>query len=267
MTIESELRTALKVRAARVPSSTRLTQFDYQPRTRRLKPPVAVGGLASVAGTAGVVLALTGGATSAFAGWKSTPTTAGAQQLAAAQQACADQAPIAGLPLKLSDTRGPFTFQIYASDRVAAICTTGPSFRSVSAMGSSAPVTVADAKIQASFAHTTNRDGQAFAFADGRLGADVSAVTFDLTDGTKVTATVQNGWYVAWWPGAAEAKSVELTTPNGVQTQTFDTNHESPCGANLCTGGRVGTGDGPVSGSSTSTSGGGQVSGSYSVSK
>jgi hypothetical protein len=51
---------------------------------------------------------------------------------------------------------------------------------------------------------TPNRDGQAYSFADGRTGSGVSAVTLILDDGTRVTATVQNGWFVAWWPGGGE---------------------------------------------------------------
>ena len=40
----------------------------------------------------------------------------------------------------------------------------------------------------------------------------VSAVTLVLDDGTKVQATVDNGWFVAWWPNAGQPKSAELTT-------------------------------------------------------
>jgi hypothetical protein len=36
----------------------------------------------------------------------------------------------------------------------------------------------------------------------------------------------------------------EAEVAPGVKTQTFDLNHESPCGANLCTGGRAGSGSG-----------------------
>jgi hypothetical protein len=100
-----------------------------------------------------------------------------------------------------------------------------------------------------STSHLTNRDGQAYAFADGHTGDGVSAVTLILDDGTKVQASVANGWFVAWWPGAHEVKAADVTTPDGVKTQTFDLSHESPCGANLCTGGGANvTRDGPVSG-------------------
>jgi hypothetical protein len=258
MTLESDLRAAFTERAARVPGSTRLKQLDYHPRTRRLNPPIAIGSLATIAGTTGVVLALSAtGATSAFAGWRATPTKPAPGQLALAQMNCNQT----GLPLVLSDVRGPFTFQVYANDRSSSVCTTGPNFRSVAASTSSVAVTVPSGQIDASLANSVNRRGDAYAFADGRVGAGVTGVTFNLSDGTTVTATVQNGWYVAWWPGAALAKTATVTTASGTTTQPI---HESsPCGTNLCTGGSSGfsssSGSGPVAGH------GARVTGSYSV--
>ena len=46
-----------------------------------------------------------------------------------------------------------------------------------------------------------------------RAGDGVSAATLTLDDGTEVTATVQNGWAVAWWPGSHQLSSAQLTTP------------------------------------------------------
>jgi hypothetical protein len=250
MTLETELRAALHERASRVPAATHLTQIDYHPRTRRLRPPVAIGGgLAGAAGTAAVVLSLTSGATEAFAGWSQTPTTPSPAQLAMANVDCRSQSPIAGLPLKLTDTRGPFTFEVYANDQSSAICTTGPSFQSASGMMAGGPVTVPADQLQLSTSHLTNRDGQAYSFADGRAGADVTGATLVLDDGTQVQATVQNGWFVAWWPTPHEVKTADLTTTTGTSTQTFDTNNESPCGKNLCTGGGFSANSsGPVTG-------------------
>jgi hypothetical protein len=50
-------------------------------------------------------------------------------------------------------------------------------------------------------------------------GNNVSAVTFDFTDGPTVDATVHNGWYFAWWPNLDNPTSVQITTTSG-QTQT-----------------------------------------------
>ena len=68
--LETDLRAALHERAARVQAPPGLLAVDYHPRTRRLRPPVAIGGgLATAAGAVVVVLSLAGGVSSAFAGW------------------------------------------------------------------------------------------------------------------------------------------------------------------------------------------------------
>jgi hypothetical protein len=250
--LESELRAVLRERGALVPSMsvTRLIERDYRPRTRGLTPPLAIGAAASAAGTAGAVAAvisLGAGASNAFAGWTPTPTVPAPEQLGAAIADCKSQSPIAGLPLKLTDTRGPFTFFVYADRRASATCITGPSFTSVAGSMSSVPVDVPAGQIQELTDHRTNRSGQAYSFAEGRTGSGVTAVKLILDDGSAVDATVQNGWFVAWWPTAHEVKTADITTPAGMTTQKFDLNHESPCGAKLCTGGAIGkSGSGPV---------------------
>jgi hypothetical protein len=254
--LDSELRVALRECAARVPadSASRLARLDYEPRTRRVRPRLAIGALAGAAGTAGAVVAvisLDASATNAFVGWTPTPTPPSPQQIAEANAACqakqppgsegsARRSPIARLPLKLTDTRGPFTFSVYADATSSAICISGPSFTSISGSTASAPVNVPAGRVTLSTSHLTRRDGRAYAFADGHTGDGISAVTLILDDGTKVQASLANGWFVAWWPGSHEVKSAEITTPGGVNSQTFDLGHESPCGANVCTGGAAG---------------------------
>ena len=269
--LESELRTALREHAAQVPAASidRLRHVDYRPRTRRVRPSLAIGGLASVAGVAGaaaVVISLTAGASSAFAGWTATPTAPLPGQLAAAQASCeASQSPIAGLPLTLTDTRGPFTFSVYANSNSSATCFKGPGFMSTSANVASAALNVPAGQVLLSSSHRTDRGGHAFSLADGRTGPGVSGVTLSLDDGTNVRATVGGGWFVAWWPSGHEIKSAELTTPTGTVTQTFNLSPEIPCGTRRCASGMSESGSvggGSVSGSSVA---GGSVTGSFGV--
>jgi hypothetical protein len=269
--LESELRAALRERAAQVPAASiaRLTHVDYHPRTRRLRPPLAIGALASAAGAAGaaaIVISLTAGASNAFAGWTATPTAPLPGQLAAAQASCeASQPPIAGLPLTLTDTRGPFTFSVYANSNSSATCFKGPGFMSTSANVASAALNVPTGQVLLSSSHRTERGGHAFSLADGRTGPGVSGVTLSLDDGTNVRATVGGGWFVAWWPSGHEIKSAELTTPTGTVTQTFNLSPEIPCGTQRCAAGMSESGSvggGSVSGSSVT---GGSVTGSFGV--
>jgi hypothetical protein len=258
--LQSDLRSALRERASLVPDASvmRLTGIDYHPRRSRLRPPVAFGATATAGAAAGVavlVMSLGTGATSAFAGWTAKPTAPAPGQLHAAAAACqASQSPVAGLPLELADTRGPYTFSIYADAENSATCIKGPSFISASGSGSSAPITVPDGQIDLSSSHQTDRSGQAFSFADGRTGAGVSGVTLVLADGTTVQATVANGWYLAWWPSGQAAKSAQITTSAGTTTEPFN----SPGAGGPAPAGPAGAG---VTSSSTGgfSGGGGQA--------
>lgn len=258
--LEAEVRAALRDRAAQVPEANiaRLTHLDYQPRTRRLGPPVAIGALTTAAGTAGTValiVSLTAGASNAFAGWTAKPTPPAPGQLAAARASCgASQSPIAGLPLKLADTRGPYTFSIYADSTSSAACIKGPSFIAVTGSVASSAVNVPADEILLSTSHRTDRGGDGFSFADGRTGAGVSDVTLTLDDGMNVQATVGGGWFVAWWPGGHRIKSAELTTPTGTVTQTFNLSPEIPCGSSpRCASSGSDIGGGPAGAGETVT--------------
>src|SRR6185437_11569796 len=146
--LQSDLREALRARAAQVPASAavRLTRLDYRPRTRRLRPPVAIGAVASaaaVAGTLAVIISLGAGASNAFAGWSPKPTKAVPGQLAAASAACQrSQSSVAGDPLAIADTRGPFTFAVYANSESTISCIQGPSLVLLSESKASSPVNV-----------------------------------------------------------------------------------------------------------------------------
>ena len=254
--LEPDLRAALHERASLVPDSSvaRLTALDYHPRRSRFSPPIAIGASATAAAAAGgaaLLISLGAGATNAFAGWTAKPTPPAPGQIQAAGAACqASQSPIAGLPLKLSDTRGPFTFSVYADSQTSATCIKGPSFTGVSTSHSSAPLSVPADQIELWSAHQTSRDGAPYSFAEGRTGDGVSAVTLVLDDGTSVQATVGNDWYVAWWPSDHAITSARVTTPAGVSTQAVTT--PGP--------GTAASGDGTISGGATgSASGSGGV--------
>ncbi|HEX3618078.1 MAG TPA: hypothetical protein VHU61_16160 [Solirubrobacteraceae bacterium] len=74
----------------------------------------------------------------------------------------------------------------------------------------------------------------------GRAGSGVTAVTFILASGQRVSAVVQNGWYEAWWPGsavagAADAVKVSVRTVSGTRTSqmqygpVLDLGHSKTC--------------------------------------
>jgi hypothetical protein len=54
----------------------------------------------------------------------------------------------------------------------------------------------------------------------GRAGAGVARVVVAVADGRQVTASLGNGFYVAWWPGADTAVSIVVSGPDGSPVAT-----------------------------------------------
>jgi hypothetical protein len=222
--LETDLRAALLERASEVPASSvaRVTRGDYRPRTRVFRRPIALGAIAGAGGAAGIVAAvalLGAGVSNAFAGWAAQPAPVSPAQLRVAAARCRAQSPIGGLPLVLSDGRGPFAFVIFANRLDSVACISGPSFTSASGSVSSIAVSVTAGQVSLTTAHQTIRDGQRYSFADGHSGSGVTGVKLLLDDGSTVVATVGNGWFAAWWPGASNIRAAEIYTSSGVRTQ------------------------------------------------
>lgn len=251
--IERDLRLALAARAAELPSdaSTRLLSYNYRPRQPHRRVVLAT---AATTVTAGAVLAisligLSTDAPRAFAGWSATPTTAVGNQIEAAESGCMSRmaaaarieraeaatprpasspplpvAPADGWRTVLADTRGPYTVILFEASggRAESSCFTGPT-PTLGAIGSSVsaqsptPVPAGEASVVSSGSNTTPTDegSKQFSRLVGRTGAGVSGVTLRLSDGSRVTATCANGWFLAWWPGTQPAVAVEVMTPAG----------------------------------------------------
>lgn len=251
--LESELRSALRSRADQLPAGAgaRIRGHEYRPRTRDLRPPVAAGVLTTAAAATAAVLLLDLGpqASPAFAGWTPTPTHASPAQVADAKDACQSRlssfstgsakamkaARIKDLPTisqmtpVLTDTRGPFTFVIYSGAHGSnGTCISGPNFTSLSTRSGTVGGPPAD-KIVASFEAHTAHGSDAYSFVEGHAGDGVTAATLNLSDGSHVQTTVQNGWMVAWWPGSANVTSAQVTTASGTTTQDFKTQPTGNC--------------------------------------
>lgn len=280
--LETSLRDALARRAAEVPAgaTVRLLQIDYRPRGHAVGRPAAFGALAGAVGSAVAVASVIGlgaGASNAFAGWTSSPAAPPGGQTAKAIAACRARLMAARLPVGrpgptpvlsssgltpvLTDTRGPFTFVIFAGGERDVSCITGPAFSSVSGSAGSGIVRVRAGHVELSSDHFTSRDGRPYTVVEGHTAADVTGTTLLLSDGSRVKASTGNGWFAAWWPGATDATAATVTTPGGAVTQHLRTGGPVSCGQGPCSSA------GSVSGSSASvTSGGGKGSGLSAVS-
>jgi hypothetical protein len=73
-----------------------------------------------------------------------------------------------------------------------------------------------------------NSSGQALTLVDGRSGTGVTSVRIDRSDGSSIKATVSGGWYLAWWPGTAQATMAAVTATIGTTTEHFPSTPQRP---------------------------------------
>jgi hypothetical protein len=122
------------------------------------------------------------------------------------------------------DTRGPYTVVLFEAAHGAAelSCFSGRQPMRASLGGSFGthtppPVPAGHVSIVSSGSNTTPPDegSQHFSQLVGRTGPGVTGVTLRLRSGTRVTASLANGWFLAWWPGTQRGTATEVTTSTG----------------------------------------------------
>lgn len=182
------------------------------------------GGFVAASAAASIALATGPTAAQAFGGWASAPTTASAAQLTSAHNRCAGVGK--GGTLVLTDTRGPYTVELFTHATSGAneewMCITGPSFvaSTFTTVQPSAVAKVAAGQIGNYRQLLLDRGHSPYQLSVGRVGAGVTAVAFVLPDGKAVTATVEHGYFAAWWPGGEGTPSTaRVTTASGTTTQ------------------------------------------------
>ena len=107
-------------------------------------------------------------------------------------------------PLEVLDVRGDGAMAVYSDDQWQIVCLlqqSGGVWRDfgLTAMGKDGD---APAGLVAS-GSTNSRDGQAISYVSGAVPAGTTAVTFELSNGETVTASVLDGSFAAWFPGDA----------------------------------------------------------------
>lgn len=256
--LESELREALAQRAQAMPAQAyaRLRQVDYHPRSPLRRTGLALGGSALAAGVAGITVSLVGlgaGTQRAFAGWTPSPTTPASGQTADAEAACkgnmatpaelehaitdangtrpaSGEWPSGGGEWRtvLTDTRGPYTTVLLANADGRASCLNGPGFpRPAIGVGERTaagkwPAIAAGQISEPTYGFSRATGEQPYMTTSGRLGSGVSAVTLVLSDGRHIASSIENGWFLAWWPGSQRTIAAEVTTASGTHTQPLD---------------------------------------------
>jgi hypothetical protein len=253
--VEHQLRLALAARAAELPSdaSSHLLTADYRPRSTRQRPALAAGGAVVAAGVVAAVslVGLGTDAPRAFAGWSATPTASSGDQARRAEEACLPYLPTSagiehaqrtasgrhgrwpipdiptgGWRTVLIDSRGPYTMILFVAAHGAAemSCFSGrrpmrPSFGGSFGTHTPPPVPAGHVSNVSSGSRTTPPDegSQHFSELVGRTGPGVTGVILRLRDGKRVTSSLANGWFLAWWPGTQRGTATEVTTATGAR--------------------------------------------------
>jgi hypothetical protein len=184
-----------------------------------------------------LVFVLVGSGTpKAFAAWTATTTTPPASQLATAAASCQaffkdglHLGPKQGLapalstlpPLVLTDSRGPYELLVYAGPTGEGECVWDAS--GVLGVGNSNGETLpasSDNSIGVPGVGFDSDRNSVLTYAIGHAGSHVSAVTLVLADGVRVQATIENGFYAAWWPSRSDVVATEVTTAKGTSHQS-----------------------------------------------
>ena len=126
---------------------------------------------------------------------------------------------LTGKPL-LIDSDGRFIAEIYVDGRVEHTCVSNGQHTDTSVATDNRILGFEPAPGPDQLGWPSGDGGRApdFSGADqeenvqGRAGSRISAVEFEFADRSAVKATVQNGWYFAWWPGDAWPTTVTTTT-------------------------------------------------------
>lgn len=209
-------------------TSSHVTSEGEAPASRR-RPGVTgrtwtlAGGAAAVAFGAVAVPAFLGGSSSAFASWTPTPAAVAPAEAASQQDECLAEGadPGGNVDGALTERRGNFTFTLVATDDAIGNCmvldpalTKTPGHeQGLTSWGpaNDLPVPAVD-ETSVQWGATFNSAAGEFTSALGRVGTHVAAVLITSESEPSIQASVDDGYFAAWWPGNAETRLTVTTT-------------------------------------------------------
>jgi hypothetical protein len=196
--------------------------------TRRRRRRAGIGASAlggSIAAAAVLTISVVTGGSAAYADWSAVPTPATTKQSVAFANDCAESwatpTTLTSNDILLGELRG---------DAQIALVKDGQSVLMCSGVNPNVPVgweRLYDPAVSTEAAPAANGlriygvetsgDGaDGYSYDVGRVGADVTGVDVRTSKGT-VHASVNDGWFVAWWPGTnqADAKILDVHLRDG----------------------------------------------------
>jgi len=169
---------------------------------RRPRTLVAATGVAALAVAGAVVVpGLTGG--SAYASWTASPDPLVGADLAQADRLCGESA---GGDTLVAERRGVFRFLVSSDGVEVSDCLVdgdGTGGGSTTRLADLDAPTAREALVGGYMTTWGPRNGDVTAI-HGPTGDDVNGVTVVRSNGYRVEATVESGWWAAWWPGRAD---------------------------------------------------------------
>ena len=240
----------------------RVRAVDYRPRPRRLPAAAALACAATAGTAVAVMVAGgTPAAYAGWSATPTSASTPSPQAAASCQDQLASspagpRGQLGSGPWQnvLTDVRGPFTVSLFQDDGAYAACFTSASFTEVNQIASSGGAGVSGTQVgSASGTASSSGGGQgaglsstsvsrtssgdlenvmqthlstsadgAYTLVDGRTASGVTGVTLVQQGGQDVVATVDDGWFIAWWPGDAAATSVQVATVSGTASEQLE---------------------------------------------
>jgi hypothetical protein len=216
---------------------TASARVHRRPALRTFVPWAGLGG--AVAAATAVTLTLVGGSAGSFAGWTAAASAATVPQTASASAIC-------GLNpdnVILSQVRGSYTVVMTQSGGVTTACLANSaqlavvSTQQLASGGTLMTMTGnASGALDTWSGETLGTDPAApnavtghmdvagegpLTVVDGQAPAGATAMTVVCSDGTNVEATVENGEFFAWWPGATNPTTAVVTAASGTTDLPF----------------------------------------------
>jgi hypothetical protein len=179
--------------------------------------------------------------------WTAAPTSSELGALTdAAEDACRDTArdrvvrntrddafdpamsAMASLPVVAFDRRGSASAALFAdaSSRTATICTLipvsgQPTYVELSGASGIAPDDFGAATMWVAVTGSNWDYGSRWEIA-GRLKVPAAGVEIVRADGQRIRATVNEGWFLAWWPNSSPPVGLDLLAPDGALIEAID---------------------------------------------
>lgn len=223
--------------------------------------------LASFAAVAAVVVvgAVVLRPPSALATWTREPTSSELEAMTdVTEDACQDQAArrlrvgsearwpddpamreVGGLPLVAYDQRGEASAALFGDEQTGsvAICVIipvngQPDYVELTAATESIPEEFGPVSVWMAAGGSNSDYGSRWEIA-GRIGSGVEKLVIVRSDGERVTATLDSGWFLAWWPHWSVAARMEVTVDGVVETIDLGGRYDSggpPCRVSLFDG-------------------------------